>query len=207
MNSVLHHILSTISSGMEMPVVIVLVLLLAFAVFTIGWILVEYFTEHRHMKISLPKLIDELRAESGDVAGCIEKSGLLKRQKAALLELTRHPGLTPKMREELAVNLLEQEQAHYDKILKRTDLAAKLSPMFGLLGTLIPLGPGIIALGEGDTTTLSLSLKTAFDTTIVGLIAAAVFLVVSTIRRRWYSGYMADLETLMDCVLELEDEK
>lgn len=38
--------------------------------------------------------------------------------------------------------------------------------MLGLLGTLIPLGPGIIALGQGDTQTLSTSLLTAFDTTI-----------------------------------------
>lgn len=66
------------------------------------------------------------------------------------------------------------------------------------------LGPGIIALGQGDTQTLSTSLLTAFDTTIAGLCAAAVCLVVTTLRKRWYGGYMADLETLMDCVCEEE---
>ena len=34
--------------------------------------------------------------------------------------------------------------------------------------------------------------------------AAAVCLVVTTLRKRWYGGYMADLETLMDCVCEEE---
>ena len=40
--------------------------------------------------------------------------------------------------------------------------------------------------------------------TIAGLCAAAVCLVVTTLRKRWYGGYMADLETLMDCVCEEE---
>ena len=159
------------------------------------------------MQVSLPALLDQLRAAEGGVAETIEKSGLLRRQKDALLELTKHPNFDAAMRESLGANLLEREQSHYDGILKCTDLVSKLAPMLGLMGTLIPLGPGIMALGQGDTYTLSVSLLTAFDTTIAGLIAAAFCLVISTVRRRWYSGYMADLETLMDCVLERENAK
>ena len=62
-------------------------------------------------------------------------------------------------------------------------MIAKLGPMFGLLGTLIPLGPGIVALGQGDTATLAGSLGVAFDTTIVGVISAAVACVISNVRR------------------------
>ena len=58
--------------------------------------------------------------------------------------------------------------------------------MFGLMGTLIPLGPGLIALGQGDTKTLSDSLLIAFDTTIAGLVAGAIAYVVSGIRKSWY---------------------
>ena len=108
------------------------------------------------------------------------------------------------MLEPLAANLLEREQERYDAKLKPTDLLSKLGPMFGLLGTLIPLGPGIIALGQGDTMTLSQSLMTAFDTTIAGLIVAAIAIVISTIRRGWYNNYMSVLETVMDCVVEME---
>lgn len=72
------------------------------------------------------------------------------------------------------------------------------------MGTLIPLGPGIIALGRGDTLTLSNSLMIAFDTTIAGLACAAVAVLVSTIRKHWYNNYMSVLETLMECVLEVE---
>lgn len=176
MTSVFHKILRAVAGAMEIPDVVFLVLALGFAVFSVGWLICEYFTEHRHMREDLPRL----------------------------LELTEHPDFSSGLRESLAANLLEREQSHYDHILKCTELVSKLAPMLGLLGTLIPLGPGIIALGQGDTQTLSTSLLTAFDTTIAGLCAAAVCLVVTTLRKRWYGGYMADLETLMDCVCEEE---
>lgn len=203
MSSAFHEILRAVASAMELPVVLLLVLLLAFAVFTVGWLLVEYFTEHRHMTFTLPVLLETLRT-TDDVSKTLERSRLNRRQRVLLAELAAHPELTAELRRSLADNLLEHEQAHYDRLIKLTDLAAKLAPMFGLLGTLIPLGPGIIALGQGDTQTLSTSLLTAFDTTIAGLCAAAVCLVVTTLRKRWYGGYMADLETLMDCVCEEE---
>ena len=44
----------------------------------------------------------------------------------------------------------------------------------------------------------------AIEAIRAGLCAAAVCLVVTTLRKRWYGGYMADLETLMDCVCEEE---
>ena len=207
MSSVFHDILRAIASAMEVPVVIGLILFIAFTLFSIGWWAVEYFRERRHIQVSLPALLDQLRAAEGGVAETIEKSGLLRRQKDALLELTKHPNFDAAMRESLGANLLEREQSHYDGILKCTDLVSKLAPMLGLMGTLIPLGPGIMALGQGDTYTLSVSLLTAFDTTIAGLIAAAFCLVISTVRRRWYAGYMADLEKLMDCVLEGENAR
>ena len=106
-------------------------------------------------------------------------------------------------REALAIELLEREQDRYDSIVKLSELLARLAPMLGLLGTLIPLGPGIIALGQGDTYTLSTSLLTAFDTTIAGLVAAALAIVVSAIRRRWYREYGSVLEALCTEVLEL----
>ena len=81
-------------------------------------------------------------------------------------------------------------------------MVAKLGPMFGLMGTLIPLGPGIVALGQGDTASLAASLGLAFDTTIAGLISAAVCVVISHIRRKWYEDYMVSMESIMDCILE-----
>ena len=197
-------ILRTVSTFMKNPVIGLLVLFIAFSVFCIGWIIVEFFKERRHMKYSLPDLLDQLKENKNDLAGCIAGSSLLIRQKYALLELTEHPDFSEEMLTSLADNIIEKEQSYYDRILSITGLISKLAPMAGLLGTLIPLGPGIIALGQGDTQTLSESMLTAFDTTIAGLLAAGVCLVVHTFRRHWYAGYMSDLETLVDSIVDIQ---
>ena len=198
----IHDILRAVSGALEVPVVVLLVVFLLAAAALVGWLIAEYCTERRHLKVALPSLMEQLRT-ADDREAVIENSGLLRRQKDALLELLRHPDFTDATREALAVELLEREQDRYDNIVKLSELLARLAPMLGLLGTLIPLGPGIIALGQGDTYTLSTSLLTAFDTTIAGLVAAAFAIVVSSIRRRWYREYSSTLEALCTEVLEL----
>ncbi len=202
--TILGKVLHSMTSVLQIPVVIILILFIAAILVAIGWIISEYMNEHKHMQVQLPKLLDEIRAGEQPIEEIIETSGLLKTQKEALVEITKHSDFNNLMLESLAANLLEREQERYDAKLKPTDLLSKLGPMFGLLGTLIPLGPGIIALGQGDTMTLSQSLMTAFDTTIAGLIVAAIAIVISTIRRGWYNNYMSVLETVMDCVVEME---
>lgn len=202
--TILGKVLHSMTSVLQIPVVIILILFIAAILVAIGWIISEYMNEHKHMQVQLPKLLDEIRAGEQPIEEIIGTSGLLKTQKKALIEITKHSDFNDLMLESLAANLLEREQERYDAKLKPTDLLSKLGPMFGLLGTLIPLGPGIIALGQGDTMTLSQSLMTAFDTTIAGLIVAAIAIVISTIRRGWYNNYMSVLETVMDCVVEME---
>ncbi len=202
--TILGKVLHSMISVLQIPVVIILILFIAAILVAIGWIISEYMNEHKHMQVQLPKLLDDIRAGEQPIEEIIETSGLLKTQKEALIEITKHSDFNDLMLESLAANLLEREQERYDAKLKPTDLLSKLGPMFGLLGTLIPLGPGIIALGQGDTMTLSQSLMTAFDTTIAGLIVAAIAIVISTIRRGWYNNYMSVLETVMDCVVEME---
>ena len=199
----IHDVLRAVSSALEVPVVIVLILFLLAAAVLTGWGIAEFFTERRHLKVALPQLLEDLRT-ADDRAAVIEASGLLRRQKDALLELLNHPAFNGEMRETLAVRLLEQEQDRYDRIVKLSELLARLAPMFGLLGTLIPLGPGIIALGQGDTYTLSTSLLTAFDTTVAGLVAAAFATVISTVRRCWYREYASILEAAAEMLLETE---
>lgn len=202
--STFNDMLRTVAGSMQYPVIILLLVLMAVTLVCAGSLVSELFSEHRHLKVKLPRLMDELKRAEEDTAYLIQVSGLLCIQKDVLIELTRHPEMTPQMREALAVRLLEEEQARFDKRVMLTDLIAKLDPMLGLLGTLIPLGPGIIALGQGDTYTLSQSLLTAFDTTIVGLLSAAAAMLISMVRKRWYSDYMSMLEALTECVLEVE---
>ena len=205
-SSNLTDILRALSSGLKVPVILLLLILVAVTVVMLGSLIAELFTERIRLKVRLPSLVDEIRNSGIEINQVINNSGLLKRQKNLLLELVSHPNLTGVMREALARKLLYQEQAHYDHITKITDLAARLGPMLGLLGTLIPLGPGLIALGQGDTYTLSTSFLTAFDTTIAGLATAAVAYIISSIRKGWYENYITTTESLAVCLLEREGE-
>lgn len=73
-----------------------------------------------------------------------------------------------------------------NKRLERSDLLAKSGPILGLMGTLIPLGPGLAALNSGNLDILSTAITVAFDTTVVGLLAGLIAFVVARMRRRWY---------------------
>lgn len=200
----INNAMRAICSALQIPVTCILLLLVAITIVLVGSLVVEFILEHRHLKVQMPKLVDELKAGEVPVDESIRRCGLLKRQKKALIELTLHKELTNFMREALAVRLVQEEQSHYDGFVRISDTIIKVGPAFGLLGTLIPLGPGIIALGQGDIYTLSQSLLIAFDTTILGLSCAAVSTVVSTIRKKWYANYVSILETIMECILEVE---
>lgn len=208
MNVNLSEALRALATALETPVAVVLLALVAVSVIMAGTLIAELFTERIHMKAKLPELLGRLEKREQPVEEIMRSSGLLKRQKTVLLTVCAQKELTPLKRESLAAELLARERAHYNLRVQISDLVMRLGPMFGLLGTLIPLGPGIIALGRGDTYTLSQSLLTAFDTTIAGLIAAALATVLSAVRRRWYARYMGLLDSAMECLLEaMEDEK
>lgn len=80
MSTLLHNILRAVASAMEIPVVICLLLLLAFSVFSLGWWLAELLGERRHMNASLPRLLETMRSGSGSrrasPAARIWKSGV-----------------------------------------------------------------------------------------------------------------------------------
>lgn len=201
------EVLRTVSSSLKIPTIVILIILIAVTIIMLGSIIAEYITERRHLKVKIPDLIANIQGKRGvELFQVVAESGLLRRQKNAIHKLIEMEYIPEGERDALARQLIFDEQSRYEKITRITDLIARIAPMFGLMGTLIPLGPGLIALGQGDTKTLSASLLIAFDTTIAGLISAAVSYVISSIRSRWYEQYMVGLETVMECVLEEQSQ-
>lgn len=78
MSTLFHNILRAAASAMEIPVVICL--LLAFSVFSLGRWLAELLGERRHMNASLPRLLEAMRSGSSSrrasPAARIWKSGV-----------------------------------------------------------------------------------------------------------------------------------
>ena len=66
--------------------------------------------------------------------------------------------------------------------------------MLGLMGTLIPLGPGLSALGNGELSILTTAMSVAFDTTVLGLFVGIIGFVLGRLRRRWYDEVLTSME-------------
>lgn len=80
------------------------------------------------------------------------------------------------------------------KRIERTDFMTRIAPMLGLMGTLIPLGPGLSALGEGNLSILTTAMSVAFDTTVLGLLVGIIGFVIGRLRRRWYEQIIITME-------------
>lgn len=204
-----YDILHVVSQALLVPDIILLLLLIGYSLFSIGSVLVEYFTEHKHYEVVMPKFLAGLTDASEDlVVPVIEESGLLNRQKEALKTVYEYRSLPGDALVSLVKRLMHEEESHYDAIVSRNNMAAKVAPMLGLMGTLIPLGPGIQALGKADTAALSSSLLVAFDTTVAGLVTAAVCLVIGKVRSSWYDNYLSALDSAMATLLQkIEDSR
>lgn len=89
---------------------------------------------------------------------------------------------------------VEQVQKIARHRLERADLLARIPPMLGLMATIIPLGPGLAALGQGDPAQLASAVTVAFDATVLGLVAGIAGLVIGKLRRRWYEETLDAME-------------
>lgn len=199
----LADILHDIAQGLLGPTMVFIILLIVASVFFLGQIIVEYFTERRHFKQNKPAIVNDISDASYDrVTDVVAASALLHFQKAALVTVSRNMGLSEESLLALAQMEIGDAEKHYKSRLAWTDTISKIAPLLGLMGTLIPLGPGIVALGQGDTVGLSQSLLLAFDATVCGLVCAILALVVSKIRSGWYTSYIDTLESVMSCVVD-----
>ena len=175
-SEVLTSTLNMISQSLQIPVIIFLVVFAVFAVLAIGGLISEYTSR----KKITPELIEELIYSISNAASL----------------------LTPESRHALAKKLVEFEENKFAKSIERTDVVTRIGPTLGLMGTLIPMGPGLAALGAGDVNTLANAIIVAFDTTVVGIGAGAVAYFVSKVRRRWYEEYLSNLDALADALLD-----
>ncbi|AXH14760.1 hypothetical protein CP985_01550 [Malaciobacter mytili LMG 24559] len=79
------------------------------------------------------------------------------------------------------------------KKLQVSSLVTKISPMLGLVATMIPMGPALKALSNGNVQGISENLIIAFAAVIFALITSSLTYWVTTIRKGWYAQEIKDL--------------
>jgi biopolymer transport protein ExbB/TolQ len=193
-----------ISQSLQIPVIIFLIIFAVFAVITLGGLIAEYTSRKNISGDVLEKMIYSIsRADTLDeIKSIIKASKIYESQKVILIKILRANELSVDSRETLARKLIEIEENKFNKKLEKTDIVTRIGPTLGLMGTLIPMGPGLAALGVGDVNTLASAIIVAFDTTVVGIGAGAVAYFVSKVRRRWYEEYLSNLDALADAMLD-----
>ena len=200
--------LNVVSQSLQIPVIVFLLLFALYAVITVGGLISEYTSRKKVPVRVIKDLIFSISRtkEISEIEDVIKPAQIPKNQKRVLVNIARSGELKKDSREALAEKLIENEEDIIEKKLQTTDIITKIGPTLGLMGTLIPMGPGLAALGSGDVTTLSNAIIVAFDTTVVGIGAGAVAYFVSKVRRRWYEQYLSNLDALSKAVLDRLNE-
>ena len=201
--------LDVISQSLTIPVLIILLVIVIISIITLGGAIAEYTSRKKVPIGTIRDLIYQINAaESVDtLKNVISSAQIPKAQKKALLEIASSESLGRDSREALARKLFEFEEEKTLSTLQKTDIITRIGPTLGLMGTLIPMGPGLAALGAGDINTLANSLTVAFNTTIVGIGSGALCYFIGKVRSGWYERYLSDLDALMDAVLDYMNNK
>lgn len=196
-----------ISQSLTIPVLIILLIIVVLSLFLLGEVIAEYFKNRKVRVSEIYDLIFRISNASSidNLQSVINNSNISDIQKKILIKITDTHQMKKLSREAASRRLIEMEEERIDKTLNKTDVITRVGPTLGLMGTLIPMGPGLAALGAGDINTLATSLTLAFNTTIVGIGSGALCYVLGKIRKQWYDKYLADLDALSDAVLDYMD--
>lgn len=187
-----------ISASLLYPVLLLLSVLCLYIIVCGGTFFAEWLERARLHKCP-PQDLPDLLA-NGDPSAVVAHR-VNRYIKTLLQVLRRNDGVEPAVE-----NLLQQETLMLWKSMDRLWLLVRVAPALGLLGTLIPMGTGLAALGQGDMTQLSADLVVAFTTTVAGLAVGTAAVVMYTVRRRWIEEDVKNMELATE-LLTLRTER
>jgi biopolymer transport protein ExbB/TolQ len=182
--------LARIASSLRIPVLLLALLVLLFCALEVGRFAIELISRARAGRGSLRTLVRQVLADPGQAANLSARAPS-SFARDALLEIARAnlAGETSGLEYALAdYELAVQRRLDHTRILVRA------GPALGLMGTLIPLAPGLAALGHGEVSTLATDLRTAFAATTIGLLVGTVAFALTLTRTRMYSEDLTALE-------------
>jgi biopolymer transport protein ExbB/TolQ len=182
--------LARIASSLRIPVLILALLVLLLCAVELGRFAIELSFRTRTGRNALRSLARQVVAnpEQGAALSARAPSSFAR---DALLEIAR----AVLAGEQAGI---EHALADYELAVQRrldhTRILVRAGPALGLMGTLIPLAPGLAALGRGEVSTLATDLRTAFAATTIGLLVGTVAFALTLTRTRMYSEDLTALE-------------
>ncbi|SOE51688.1 hypothetical transporter PduT for various metalloporphyrins [plant metagenome] len=75
-------------------------------------------------------------------------------------------------------------------------VVSRTAPMLGLIATMIPMGPALLALGSNDSAAVGRNMVAAFSSVILALLAASICFFILTVKRRWLLQDLRQIERM-----------
>lgn len=192
-------ILYWISTGLLVPVIVLLIFFFGRALLLIGSFFGQYLAIRRTESL-IAKELDGLNKEN--VSTLSER---LPKKNPSLV-VTYMNRLLMADSAAMRQRLLSDFEIAADKDLSTSKTLSKMGPMLGLMGTLIPMGPALVGLSTGDIASMAYNMQVAFATTVVGLFAAAIGFITQQVKQRWYLQDMTNLEFVDELLNENQNK-
>ncbi|MBB3284707.1 hypothetical protein [Mitsuaria sp. BK037] len=90
---------------------------------------------------------------------------------------------------------LETLELQVVRRLEAPRLLGRVAPLLGLIATMVPLGPALQSVAAGQGQQALAVFSSAFSGVVLALAAAAIALVVYSIRRRWLLAELLAIKT------------
>ena len=189
-----------ISTGLLVPVIVLLILLFFRSLLLVGSFFGQYVSIRK-----TDKLIRE-QMETLHVNNVDHFAEKLPEKSNSLVVMFMKRILAEQQNKAQVQRLLANFEIAADKDLAISKTLTKLGPILGLMGTLIPMGPALVGLSTGDIASMAYNMQVAFATTVIGLVAGAIGFLTQQVKQRWYLQDMTNLECLV-VVLNEKNEK
>lgn len=189
-----------ISTGLLVPVIMLLILLFFRSLLLVGSFFGQYVSIRK-----TDKLIRE-QMETLHVNNVDHFAEKLPEKSNSLVVMFMKRILAEQQNKAQVQRLLANFEIAADKDLAISKTLTKLGPILGLMGTLIPMGPALVGLSTGDIASMAYNMQVAFATTVIGLVAGAIGFLTQQVKQRWYLQDMTNLECLVE-VLNEKNEK
>lgn len=194
--NIISDILYWISTGLLVPVIVLLIVLFGRALLLVG----SFYGQYLSIRKTEALLRNELNALTP--ATVTELAAKLPKKSSSLVISYIRQVLEAHDSPAQVQRLLANFEIAADKDLAISKTLTKLGPILGLMGTLIPMGPALAGLASGDIASMAYNMQIAFATTVVGLVAGAVGFLTQQVKQRWYLQDMTNLEFLSELLNE-----
>lgn len=189
-------VLYWISTGLLVPVIVLLILMFVRSLLLIGSFFGQYLTMRKNAAL-LRAEFDNLSADK--LSGLEER---LPKKNSSLVMCYIKKIMKVRDSEAHVERLIGEFEVDADKDLSTSKTLTKMGPMLGLMGTLIPMGPALVGLAAGDIASMAYNMQVAFATTVVGLFASGIGFITQQVKQRWYRQDMTNLEFLAELLNE-----